>query len=99
MDDLNLLTKKETAAILSESLRTFERMITESSMDDLNLLTRKETMEVLKVSLSTFSRWQAKGIGPVGRVIDGRTWWTRSDIAAWEENLAKENQILNPALR
>jgi len=67
--------------------------------DDLNLLNAKETAAILGVSLSTFLRWRAKGIGPVGRVIDGRTWWTRSDIAAWEENLAKENQTLNPALR
>ncbi len=68
-------------------------------MDDLNLLNAKETAATLKIGLSTFLRWRSKGIGPVGRVIDGRTWWTRSDIAAWEENLAKENQTLNAALR
>ncbi|KKN77272.1 hypothetical protein LCGC14_0362500 [marine sediment metagenome] len=52
----------------------------------------------MNISRRTFERWRSKGIGPVGRVIGKKTWWTRSDVLAWEENLAKENQ-LNPALR
>lgn len=67
--------------------------------DDLNLLTAKETAAVLNVSPRTFERWRSKGIGPVGRVIGKKTWWTRSDVVDWEENLAKENQTPNPALR
>lgn len=67
--------------------------------DELNLLSAKETAAILNVSCVTFFRWKAKGLGPVGKVIGKSTWWTRNDIAAWEDNLAKENQTLNPALR
>jgi len=67
-------------------------------MLDVNLLTARETAEAMNISRRTFERWRSKGIGPVGRVIGKKTWWTRSDVLAWEENLAKENQ-LNPALR
>lgn len=67
--------------------------------DELNLLTAEATAAILNVSIRTLERWRSKGFGPVGRVIDKRIWWTRKGIAKWEENLAKENQILNPALR
>lgn len=68
-------------------------------IDDLNLLTAEETAKIIGKGISTLERWKAKGIGPVGVVIDGRTWWTRKGIAKWEDNLPKDNQTLNPALR
>lgn len=66
--------------------------------DELNLLSAKEAAGIMNVSPATFNRWRSEGLGPVGKVIGKSTWWTRKDIADWEANLAKENQ-LNPALR
>lgn len=67
--------------------------------DELNLLNAKETAAALNISPNLFLRWRSKGFGPVGKVVGKSTWWTRKDIAAWEDNLAKDNQTLNPALR
>ena len=66
--------------------------------DELSLLTLKKAAKILDVSPTVFQCMIVEGTAPTARLIGQRRRWKRSDIAAWEENLAKENQTLNPAL-
>lgn len=66
---------------------------------ELNRLNQKQTAALMGISIRQFQREQFKGIGPVGRVIGKKTYWFRGDIKEWNENLLKDNQKPNTALR
>ncbi len=68
-------------------------------MTDTKLLTTKEAAAAIGVSLRTFYYMIAEDAAPTAVLLKRGRRWRPKDIENWEDNLAKENQTLNPALR